>query len=478
MNKLFVRILLWYALTLAVALAIFVALLMTSQDRLLFEVARARDQRLTNFLRESAQAAYREYDAAGLNQFTARVERELQLEIHLFEIAEPAQTGADPATLKVTDLATGRPFTLLQPIPAYGAPPVATVSGNEASIISRISPTQVFLGRNPRVIIRLPGLFQRNLLRFLLAFAAAGLLCLLLARTLTKPIVELQQAARKLAEGDTNYRVTVNRKDELGDLERDFNRMAARIHTLVDARDELLRRVSHELRSPLARLSVSLELLRQEVVTTAPHSAPANPKFDDAIARCERETSRLNELIGQLLTYTRITQAPQLELKPFDLEQLVLDVAADINYEAEALDCGVEVTESFACRITGDRELLGSALENVLRNAIHYAPANTTVTVRMRQRADRGVELIVTDSGPGVPPETLSHIFEPFYRVKTEAVDETETPHVNDQRRPGTGLGLSIAKRAVELHQGGIRAENRCAENGLPNGLSVTMTLP
>ena len=98
MNKLFVRILLWYALTLAVALAIFVALLMTSQDRLLFEVARARDQRLTNFLRESAQAAYREYDAAGLNQFTARVERELQLEIHLFEIAEPAQTGADPAT--------------------------------------------------------------------------------------------------------------------------------------------------------------------------------------------------------------------------------------------------------------------------------------------------------------------------------------------------------------------------------------------
>ncbi|MFN0119776.1 MAG: ATP-binding protein [Blastocatellia bacterium] len=467
------------------ALAIFVALLMTSRDRLLFEVARTRDQRLTSFLRESAQAAYREQGVAGLNQFTARVERELQLEIHLFEIAGSAQAGADTAPLNVTDLATGQPFTLPQPIPAYGAPSVTNVSGNEAAIISRVSPTQVFLGRNPRVIIRLPGLFQRNLLRFLMAFAAAGLLCLLLARSLTKPIVELQQAARKLAEGETNYRVTVNRKDELGALGQDFNRMAARIQSLVAARDELLRRVSHELRSPLARLSVALELLRREVVTASPYpvsaSLPSDPAGDpandlkaaEAIARCERETARLNELIGQLLTYSRITQSPLLDLKPFDLERLTLDVAADINYEAESLNCGVEVTESFACRITGDRELLRSALENVLRNAIHHAPPETTVTVRMRHQANHLVGIVISDAGPGIPALELEHIFDPFYRVKTSSSDDTVESDQNRNHSDGAGLGLSIARRAVELHRGGISAENESH-----GGLSVTLTLP
>jgi len=464
-NRLFVRILVWYAATLAVALAIFVALLMSSRDRLLIEVARSRGSKQAAFLQESAVAAYKQGGAEGLQSLAERVERELQVEIRLASLDMP--------TSVLIDLTTGLPLVLKHPIPAVGEPPFESFAGNEQTVVRRVSPSWVFIGRNPRVVFQLPGLLQRNVLRFLAAFAVAGLLCLVLARQLTRPIVDLQHATRRLANGDTSYRIEVTRHDELGRLEEDFNHMSAQLQMLVERRDELLRRVSHELRSPLARLSASLELLRQQVHTAWPHLEP-DFRVAESIQRCDREVARLNDLIGQLLTYSRITQMPSVEMKPFDLERLVLDVAADVNYEAEAADCSVEVVECFPCLTTGDSELLRSAIENVLRNAVYHTRPQTRVTMSMQAHGDQEVAVVITDNGPGVPPESLDRIFEPFFRLSLESGSELMTAHATEQRRwHGAGLGLSIAKRAINLHRGRINAVN-----GLSSGLVVSIVLP
>jgi two-component system sensor histidine kinase CpxA len=283
----------------------------------------------------------------------------------------------------------------------------------------------------------------------------AGLVCYLLALYLTSPVKKLQSTVKSFAEGNLDARVSPelgNRGDELAELGREFDRMAERIAGLISSQKRLLADISHELRSPLARLTVALELARKN----------STPKADQALDRIEQETERVNQLVGQLLKLTRLESgAEEVPPEAVALEELVQQVIDDADFEAKALNKSVKAVRLEQCRVAGSVELLRSAVENVVRNAVRYTPQGSAVEVGLQWRLDTAV-LTVRDHGPGVPQSELSHIFEPFYRV-SEARERTSG---------GVGLGLSIAERTARLHGGTIRAEN------LPDGLLVTLELP
>ncbi|HEX3144810.1 MAG TPA: ATP-binding protein [Pyrinomonadaceae bacterium] len=283
-------------------------------------------------------------------------------------------------------------------------------------------------------------------------------LCLLLTLHITRPIRRLRAATQNIASGKLKTRVDKSvrrRHDEIGMLGQDFDQMANQIEALVAAQRELLGDVSHELRSPLARMIVALGLLKQ-----------ASP--DEAVEyvnRINTEAERLDKMIGQLLTLTRIESGAELaQREKFDFTNLVQEVAADGDFEARAHHREVKVTRADTCTILGIPEMLRSAIENVVRNAIRYTPEGTTVEIALERLAesDEKVLLTIRDHGPGVPKIMLAGIFQPFQRVPTA-----------ENNSEGAGLGLAIADRVVQMHNGQIRALN--ADDG---GLIVEITLP
>ncbi len=268
--------------------------------------------------------------------------------------------------------------------------------------------------------------------------AAATGLCYWLALYLTRPVRKLQRAVERFGRGDLSARAESVRRDELGQLARTFDRMADRIETLLAAERRLLLDISHELRSPLARLGVAIELAR------------SGDDTDAALNRIQKESGRLNSLVGQLLQVTRAEGDPaSLRRDPVRLDQLVQLLVEDSAMEAAAHGCSLQYHSGEAMTIAGDPELLRRAVENVLRNAIRYEPHDSSVEVRL-WHGDLGAVVEIRDHGPGVPVDALPRIFDPFYRVESD----------RNRLSGGIGLGLSIARRAVELHQGAIRATN------------------
>jgi two-component system sensor histidine kinase CpxA len=268
--------------------------------------------------------------------------------------------------------------------------------------------------------------------------AAAIGLCYWLALYLTRPVRKLQKAVERFGRGDLSARAESVRRDELGQLARTFDRMADRIETLLAAERRLLLDISHELRSPLARLGVAIELGRSGEDT------------DAALNRIQKESDRLNSLVGQLLQVTRVEgDAASLRRDPVRLDQLVQLLVEDSAIEAAAHGCSLQYHTGDAVTIAGDPELLRRAVENVLRNAIRYEPRDSSVEIKLRHTGS-GAVVEIRDHGPGVPEEALPHIFDPFYRVESD----------RNRLSGGIGLGLSIARRAVELHRGAIRAAN------------------
>ena len=274
--------------------------------------------------------------------------------------------------------------------------------------------------------------------------------------------MKLRAVTRQLTEGDLSARVGPlmgNRHDELADMGRDFDAMAARIEALLGAQARLLRDISHELRSPLARLGVAVDLLRKR---TGPDAAAH-------LSRIEREAARLNEMIGQLLSLSRWeTGADSARPRPVDLAALVREVAEDADFEARSQNRSVEIKECGACELAaGTPALLRSAVENVVRNAVRHTPEGTAVKVSLScldgKAAGGEAVLRVRDEGAGVPEESLKEIFRPFYRVDDSRTRETG----------GTGLGLAITERAVRLHAGSVKAAN--VEGG---GFVVEIRLP
>ena len=293
----------------------------------------------------------------------------------------------------------------------------------------------------------------------LIAIAASAAVCLLLARYLVAPVDRLRLATRQLAGGDLNVRVLPalkGRKDDLGLLAQDLDAMAERLRQLLEGKQQLLRDVSHELRSPLARLQLALSLARRDPGAAERH-----------LTRAGLEADRLEQLIARTLQLVRLERPLQeLERSEVDLGELLRGIATEVAIEADAQGCTVVVEAPGALALAADRELLRSAFENVIRNAVRYSPVGAGVHISARRdSASAGaIEVVVRDEGPGVPQKDLALIFEPFYRV------DTAREH---RSAGGEGLGLAIAARAIAVHGGRIFAAN--ADGG---GLIVSVSLP
>ncbi len=332
------------------------------------------------------------------------------------------------------------------------------------------------------------------------AIAVGGLTTFVLVLLFTRPVVRLRRAARSLANGNLSARVEQppsailrSGSDQFQGLIHDFNHMADRLESLVDAQKLLLRDVSHELRSPLARLSVALELAREDSSLSADPAGKlaAESRLSGHLDRMERETAKLNQLIGQLLLLSSIEAHENTStFQPLLLNQLCEELLPDAEYEAQQRAANVALLQEHLCTIRGDHELLYRAIENVVRNAIRYTEPGTQVTIRVYAAAAEAVGeaemkaaedispgglagagesakgwacIEVNDRGPGIPEAELTHIFRPFYRVD----------YARSSATGGFGVGLAITERAVRLHGGCIRAGNRAS-----GGASVVLLFP
>ena len=289
--------------------------------------------------------------------------------------------------------------------------------------------------------------------------AVVTLLCWWLTYHIVSPVQQIQTAAREVALGNLRARVApaVHRRgDELAALARDFDGMVSRLETLIGSQKSLLNSVSHEVRSPLARITLAAEVLRDGPVSEA----------ESALAHLDRDVSRLDTLMGQLLTLSRLdTGFGYQERESLDLVQLVEEVCADGHFEAQADNKRVLFhSASVWIDITASASALRSAIENVIRNSIRFSPAASEVLVDLRiveQSTGPWVQVRVRDCGPGVPEDCLISIFQPFFQVN------------GDSRPVGNGLGLAIALEAVRLHRGIILARNLS-----PSGLEVSIEMP
>jgi two-component system, OmpR family, sensor kinase len=283
---------------------------------------------------------------------------------------------------------------------------------------------------------------------FSFALVISGLVSWWLARYVSRPVERLRTSARSLAAGNLEARVGQEfsrRHDELGVLARDFDTMADHVRGLIASKEDLLRAMSHELRSPLARLRVASGLARRP-------DADVPRQLD----RIELEAERLDTLIGQMLQLSHLRAVePTLPREPLDLTSLVSEVVEDARIEASAANKRVAWTATGSLMTEGDHDLLRSAIENVLRNAVRFTKRETAVQVSMALDGQQAV-IVIEDRGPGVPEPELEHIFEPFYRVAES----------RDRDSGGTGLGLAITERVVRLYGGEVRAQN-VAEGGL-----------
>lgn len=307
--------------------------------------------------------------------------------------------------------------------------------------------------------------FREMAPKFLIGVAISILVTFGITLVITRPIGSLREAARQLAAGNLTARAKLGGNtnsqsgDELRGLVYDFNVMAERLESLVDSHKLLLRDVSHELRSPLARLSVALEWAREE----------AKPGIEDQLERMESEVVRLNSLIGQLLSLAHLESVTSLAANQrFSVASTVDALLPDMEYEAHGRSCSVKFADPGAVdsQVAGSEELLGRAIENVVRNAIAYTAEGTEVDISLSNFAHAGsryVSLRIRDHGPGVPELALQSIFHPFYRLDSSRRRSTG----------GFGVGLAIAERSVQLHSGTI-----VARNAADGGLVIEITLP
>lgn len=406
---------------------------------------------------EYGREAIRAFETAGVpavDQYTERLLRESGIELIIFN--EQIQLlSRRTIQRRIYNMAARarRSGEVVMPMEGVHNGIAATVkagSGNDYVVVISL-PTR----SSPRNLYRM---MTHGFLgvQLLLLLAITALVCFVLARSLAAPISRLRQATYRFASGDLATRIgdQIRGKNELAGLARDFDHMATKIEALISDQQQLLRDLSHELRSPLARLTVALEMARQ------PSSTQAHDKSLDRIAL---EAERMNEMIGQLLGLTRMTSGlSKQHFAPVDLQDLLQKLVLDADYEAAARQCRVFFESSGSAVITGSEELLAQALENVIRNAVKYTAEAGEVRVALGSQG-RLWEVRVSDQGHGVPAAALEKIFDPFYRIAD----------ARDRQSGGTGIGLAIAKSAIALHGGSIRAENQ-----LQGGLLVTILIP
>lgn len=429
MRSLFTKILLWFLAVMAFTLAGFfvTAAIDASANR-------PREHlfgRMFTFQAERTEAAYEIGGRDALQDYLKRLRDRFQLNAILADAqGRDVLTGADRRKLINDSRSRPSPFSLRPAVIAR-----QTADGRYWFLVVVQRQGQWFSFLTPE---------------YLWIVAVVVLLSYVLARRVTSPLRSLEKAVEQFGRGDLSARVNSDRRDELGHLARTFDRMADRIQTLLTAERRLLLDISHELRSPLARLNVAVELAR------------SGEDGEAALNRIQKEADRLNALVTGLLQVTRAEGDPSARrAEPVRLDELLGEVVEDSQLEARARGCRVELTSNPQITATGDPELLHRAMENVVRNAVRYAPLDSAVEVRLDTR-NGSARICVRDHGPGVAQEHLGRIFDPFYRVDTD----------RSRSNGGAGLGLAIARRAVELHRGAIRARNANP------GLEVEIELP
>jgi two-component system sensor histidine kinase CpxA len=435
------KIFLWFWLAMVLVSATLVFSILETQSEFTQALEEANDRMVTPSYAERYVAIFEEQGKAALASYIARGKG---VGVHVYLFGEDGKEELDqsvPSDAKaIIQVARGTDQTQIarSTTRRYVAQKVTGPSGSHYICLVELTlPFLRFVWATPHI----------QAFRLILSISVAGVVCLWLARYITAPVEKLRAAARQLADGNLSSRIgsaAIRRKDELGDLERDFDRMAERIETLMSSQQRLIQSISHELRSPLARLNVALGLAQKQAGATV----------NGPLERIEREAGRLNELIGNLLTLARWESgAEPLNRGDVELDALVREVAADADFEARSRDCAVQVLALQPCSIAGVRDVLRSAIENVMRNAVNYTRKGTEVEVTLEHVHDSVQEsavIRVRDHGNGVPEDALESIFRPFYRVADS----------RERSSGGTGLGLSIAAKAVSLHGGQVKAEN------------------
>ena len=415
MKSVSAKVIAWSILALLVSLAAF---WLVSQ-RIFGETVMPAMERYNKLTFHQARQAYESGGPAALSQYLRDLSRYVTAEPHLTDAGgKDLETGVDRSGL------------LPKPNVPSGPP-----SGWHPAVIPTVSED----GRYYWLLIVKPPFSPLIFTPFyLIVLGAVGALYWMVHTRITAPLHRLADVVDRFGCGELTVRAGGGTSDEIGNLGRSFNEMAARIQTLLSAERQLLQDVSHELRSPLARLTFEAEMVRR---TT---------DRDVSATRLRHEIERLSSLVGTLLDMARIEADPgTVELEDVDMNALAQSIVEDCQVEASARECGITLTATENLHVSGDEELLRRALENVIRNAIRYAPKGTNVEVNAC-RSGGNVTLSVRDYGPGVPDELIERIFDPFVRVDSSRGESTG----------GVGLGLAIARRAVRLHNGDLTVRN------------------
>ncbi len=448
--SLFLKIFLWFWLATALIVGAVMLVNWSTRTEPLAEQWRSFVAESINLNSQTAVQIYENEGLDGLNEYFDRQRSHRRINALGFldenrKLIAGELEAADIGALVDSAVKSGEPELLRLPDKTFGAKRVILENGESYIYvveIRRFNPPSFFTGR--------------LLLQILVVILMAGLVCYALARYLSSPISKLRDATQRFAAGDLQARISNGarkRGDELSNLTGDFNEMAERIESLIRSEKRLTQDISHELRSPLARINVALELARRK----------SNPDTMHIIERLETESGRLNELISQLLTLSKLeTGSESFDKAELNLTNLVKQTALDADFEARASAKAVDFRDGEEeYRVFGNEHLLRSAVENVLRNAVNYTKNDSTVEVSV-ERQNGMASVIVRDYGSGVPDGDLEKMFGPFYRVQ----------EARDRKSGGTGLGLAIAERAVNNHNGKIIASN------MGDGLRVEIKIP
>jgi signal transduction histidine kinase len=453
--NLFFKIFLWFLAAIALMIGIVVFINWTVQTEPVVNRWQVSVRNQMNIYADTAAQIYNNEGEDGLREFLRRIrDAETVSEVYLVSpdgqlwLGEGATAG-NYADLVQRAFASGSveldTSLQSQQATALAARPLAFSNGQSFALVvrwDRPRPIAIF-GESQLRYLRLAGLL-----------ITALLVCYGLARYLSSPIGKIRQATQKLAEGDLKTRVADRvgrRHDELAALARDFDIMAERLESLVTSQQRLLRDISHELRSPLARMNVALGIGKQK----------ASSEVTQQLERIESEADRLNLMIGRILTLSKLESGAQdYDKRSVDLVEVVASVVDDADFEARPLGKAVNMKGDGSCIIAGNEALLRSAVENVLRNAVRYTKEGTTIDVAVEHMGDK-VKVSVRDHGGGVPEDELRNLFKPFYRIG----------EARERSTGGIGLGLAIADRAIAAHDGAISARN------IGDGLEIEINL-
>lgn len=445
----FLKIFVWFWLAMAMIVGAVVGVYFATRSAPLQEQWRTFIGEEIDLNSETAVQIFENEGTKGLEEYLARMKTRRRVNsIGFFDrnhslIAGDLQYGEiEPLFKSVAE--SGQTEFVRLPDKTYGAKLLRTESGDEFIYVLELHR------------FRAPPINTETLVfSALLVIAIVSLVCYALASYISAPISRLRRATQSFAAGNLEARVSVpsgQKGDEIAELSRDFNEMGERIGSLITAEKRLTQDISHELRSPLARMNIALELARNS----------ANEETMPQLNRLSLESERLNDLISQLLTLSKLESGTdEFEKQIVNLTTVVMQTADDADFEARGNKKSVELGETQKALVFGNETLIRSAIENVLRNAVKYSPENKPVKVSIKNNAKNSV-VCIEDAGGGVPEDEIENIFKPFYRVH----------QARERKTGGNGIGLAITSRAMKNHNGTITAKNTI------DGFLVELTFP